>query len=265
MDAEPALRAMLDRLYTDVTSFEFPEERFERVYGEVERTLYEGTLPARVLAPLPGLRARARPRGPRRRHVARGRRPGRRAAGGRLVRRARAQRRAVRAVRARARHPHGPRRFPSPRPRIRFRRLLTALRLFKPGAVALGPLGWTRADEGAWQPFALGAAGHLRGDPWWLPRDEETDLGELGELLARSRHGGTVAWALSRFEMGCERALDTEALSDYLLGAASAARRARRHRPRQPRPAPRGALRRGGATAGRCSGEWSWRSRSSAS
>ena len=34
--AEPALRAMLDRLYEDATSFGFPEERFERLYEEVE-------------------------------------------------------------------------------------------------------------------------------------------------------------------------------------------------------------------------------------
>ena len=27
---------MLERLYEDATSFGFPEERFERVYGEVE-------------------------------------------------------------------------------------------------------------------------------------------------------------------------------------------------------------------------------------
>ena len=38
-DAEPALRAMLERLYEEGTRFEFPEERFESVYGEVERTL----------------------------------------------------------------------------------------------------------------------------------------------------------------------------------------------------------------------------------
>ena len=42
--AEPALRAMLERLYEDATSFGFPEERFERVYGEVEATLYRDAL-----------------------------------------------------------------------------------------------------------------------------------------------------------------------------------------------------------------------------
>src|ERR1051326_1741813 len=55
VDAEPALRALLDRLYADATSFEFPEERFERVYGDVERTLYENSVAATVVAPLPGL------------------------------------------------------------------------------------------------------------------------------------------------------------------------------------------------------------------
>ena len=52
--AEPALQAMLERLYEDATSFGFPEERFERVYGEVEVTLYRDAVRARVVAPLRG-------------------------------------------------------------------------------------------------------------------------------------------------------------------------------------------------------------------
>ena len=52
--AEPALAAMLVRLYEDATSFGFPEERFERVYGEVEATLYRDTVGIRVVAPLHG-------------------------------------------------------------------------------------------------------------------------------------------------------------------------------------------------------------------
>ena len=54
-EAEPALRAMLERLYEDVTDFTFPEERFERVYAEVERTLYEETQSAAVLVPVFGM------------------------------------------------------------------------------------------------------------------------------------------------------------------------------------------------------------------
>ena len=34
VDAEPALRELLDRLYDDANTFEFPEERFEKVYGD---------------------------------------------------------------------------------------------------------------------------------------------------------------------------------------------------------------------------------------
>src|SRR3954452_8570158 len=43
-DSEAGLGAMLERLYEDATSFEFPEERFERVYAEVERALFENTI-----------------------------------------------------------------------------------------------------------------------------------------------------------------------------------------------------------------------------
>ena len=46
---------MLERLYEDATSFGFPEERFERVYREVEATLYRDALAARVVAPLRGV------------------------------------------------------------------------------------------------------------------------------------------------------------------------------------------------------------------
>jgi hypothetical protein len=83
--------------------------------------------------------------------------------------------------------------------------------------VALGPLAWSRADDHAWQPVHLGSVGHLRGEPWLLTAAEEPEIRELVDLLEGARAGGAVAWALSRFEMGCERPLDTEALSDYLL------------------------------------------------
>jgi hypothetical protein len=216
IDAEPALRAMLERLYEDATSFEFPEERFERVYWDVERTLYEDSVPARVLAPLPGLlleHARVE------------------LGDGLALIAGEAADAPPEAVWPEARERSGDPNalcvlerdirtdmpLPVTEARIRFRRLVTALRLFKAGAVALGPLAWARAEVGAWQPVSLGSAGHLRGEAWALGSEEEEDLRELLDLLARSRHGGTVAWALSRFEMGCERAVDTEALSDYLL------------------------------------------------
>ena len=45
---------MLERLYEDATSFGFPEERFERVYKEVETTLFRDAVRDRVVAPLDG-------------------------------------------------------------------------------------------------------------------------------------------------------------------------------------------------------------------
>jgi hypothetical protein len=107
--------------------------------------------------------------------------------------------------------------------RARFRRLLTALRLFKPGGLAFGALAWARVDEGTWQPLALGGGGDMtgRGTPWALEPEEGPELVELVELVTASKPGGRIAWALARFEMGCERPYDTEALSDYLLALES--------------------------------------------
>src|SRR4051794_21041358 len=55
IDAEPALRAMLERLYEDATEFGLPEERFEEVYSEVEETLYADTSSGTVVAQLLGI------------------------------------------------------------------------------------------------------------------------------------------------------------------------------------------------------------------
>jgi hypothetical protein len=216
VDAEPALRALLDRVYADSTSFEFPEERFEKLYAEVERTLYEDSVAATVVAPLPGLELE---------HGRVDLGDGMSLIGGEAID---APPEAVWSdPRERAGEPHvlvvlerdirSDMPLPVTEARIRFRRLLTALRLFKSGAVSLGPFAWSRADSGAWQPVQLGTAGHLRGEPWLLTAGEEPELRELIEVLGGARAGAAMAWALSRFEMGCDRSLDTEALSDYLL------------------------------------------------
>jgi hypothetical protein len=218
-DAEPALRAMLERLYEDATDFQFPEERFERVYSEVERTLYEGTMRTAVVATLTGLVLESD-------RVDLG--------GGLMLARGNRIDAPPEAVwplapgeRERATGPNSvcalerdieadsP--LPASEARIRFRRLLTAMRLFKPGRLALLGLGWGRADGGVWQPVSLALAGAGRGDPWVLTAAEEAELRELTELVARTRQPGRVAWALARFEMGCERSTDVEALSDNLL------------------------------------------------
>jgi hypothetical protein len=224
-DSEPALAAMLERIYADATSFEFPEERFERVYAEVERALYQNTLRTAIVAPLYGFEMEhdrldlgdglflivgdkldapapavwSSPGG----EVEHGRSPN------------------VLCVLRRDVAGDDP--LPIAEARARFRRLLTALRLFKPGSIGFGPLAWARVDEGKWQPLALALSGSGvgRGMPWVLAPDEGPELVELVELVAASSPTGRIAWALRRFEMGCERPDDTEALSDYLLALES--------------------------------------------
>ena len=223
-ETEPALLAMLERLYEDATSFGFPEERFERVYEEVERTLYGGMLQATVLAPLAGVTLL----------------PGEMGLGDGL---ALASADAVEhppeaafepaepAAGEPAGEPPGPanallvlRRdieadapLPVEEAGHRFTEALTGLRLFKPGRLALGPLAFARVNEGTWQPVALAPAGPGRGDPWTLEPGESSELPEFMEVIRAARPAGPIAWALSRFEMGCERSRDAEALSDYLL------------------------------------------------
>lgn len=101
--------------------------------------------------------------------------------------------------------------------RTRFRRFLTALRLFGPGGFALGPLAYRRADAGAWQAVPLGGSGRPRGLTV-LPAGHEDELRAFANLVGRRRpRAGEVAWALARFEMGCERLAPFEALTDFLL------------------------------------------------
>jgi hypothetical protein len=218
-DSEPALRALLERLYEDATGFEFPEERFERVYTEFERTLYEDTMRASVVATVHGLvlehervdlgggmvlargdRVPAPPEavwplGPGERERALG----------------------PNTVCALERDIEADGGLPVAEARIRFRNLLTAMRLLKPGRVTFGAPAWGRADEGTWQPIALPFGGRGRGEPWTLTASEDGELAELTELVAAARLPGRIAWALARFEMGCERVSELEALSDYLL------------------------------------------------
>src|SRR3954462_4972517 len=222
-DSEAGLCAMLERLYEDATSFEFPEERFERVYGEVERALFENTIRTALIAPLHGVELEHE-----RIDLGDGLFL---IAGDKLDAPPGAVWSDVTGQVERGGPPNvlcvlrrdiaADEDLPVSEARIRFRKLLTALRLFKPGAVTFGPVGWGRVDEGAWQPLPIGFSGPARGGAWTLPADEQAAFVELVELVLEARPGGRIAWALSRFEMGCERALDTEALSDYLLALES--------------------------------------------
>ena len=210
-EAEPALRAMLERLYEDATSFVFPEERFEAVYAEVERTLYRDTTRTAVVAPLLRRRARAGAGGARRRPRARAR--------GALRRPARGGRGRGHALRARARH-RARRPAAADEAAERFRALERGMRLYKPGAVALGALALDPAGRRAL------AAGRPRPRRRRRPRRALDPGGrrggaELLEFLGAIGGRGLTGdawrgrWPASRW--AARATLDAEALSDYLL------------------------------------------------
>jgi hypothetical protein len=101
--------------------------------------------------------------------------------------------------------------------RRRFRRILTALRLFERGGYALGPVAWARTEAGSWRPVSVGASGRPR-FLTLVPAAQEAELQAFCDLVTRRAPGaGELAWALARFEMGCERLAPFEALTDYLL------------------------------------------------
>lgn len=211
-DPEPALRAMLERLYEDATNFEFPEDRFERVYADLELSLYRDTLTAAVIAPLAGLRIEAD-------RVELG--DGVALVAGETFD---APPEAVwgdagaNVLCVLERDVGSGEPLPVDEAHVRFEWLVSALRLFKAGGVTLEPFAWARTDGGTWRAHPLRtAAGHARGAGWALPRAEEDELREFLELLADARQSGRVAWALDRFIIGCSRPRDVEGLSDYLL------------------------------------------------
>jgi hypothetical protein len=95
--------------------------------------------------------------------------------------------------------------------------LVRALRLFGDGRVTLGALGWARVGAGGWSPLALGAGGRPHG-MLVVMAEQEDELRAFCSLVSRrAPHGNELAWALRRFEMGCERESPYEALTDHLL------------------------------------------------
>jgi hypothetical protein len=95
--------------------------------------------------------------------------------------------------------------------------LLRALRLFGDGRVTLGALAWARVAGGRWTALALGAGGRPHG-MLVVGAEQEDELRAFCNLVSRrAPHDNELAWALRRFELGCERESPLEALSDHLL------------------------------------------------
>ena len=109
-----------------------------------------------------------------------------------------------------------------------FRRVVTTLRLFKPGGVALGPHAWVKSGGDRWRRILTGA-GRPRPGGYRLADTELGDVAALsrglaakGTPFARAVEGAagfpsTLSRAISRFEAGLERSVTLEALNDYLL------------------------------------------------
>lgn len=98
------------------------------------------------------------------------------------------------------------------------RDLLRALRLFGDGRVTLGPLAWVRpGGEDAWSTVSLGTGGRPHG-MLVISADQEDELRAFCNLVSRrAPTDNELAWALRRFELGCERTSAYEGLSDHLL------------------------------------------------
>jgi hypothetical protein len=214
--AEAVLKEFLARLWEEVTVFELDDQRFQRTYSELESIVHEGTFLAVALVPLLGVRL-ADERWDLGGGVALAR--------GDLCE---APAEAVWAGGHEEREPStlalftvevGPQDPPPLTPaRLAFRKLLTTLRLFKRGPVALGPTAWWRIDDGPWQSVPLAFGGRPRAGELWLEPAERRELAELYELVrTRPLERGPAPWALGRFEMGCERTTPLEGLSDHLL------------------------------------------------
>jgi hypothetical protein len=91
------------------------------------------------------------------------------------------------------------------------------MRLFKPGGIGLGPYAFVPNGGAGWRRIATGAPAP-RGGGYRLDQEETERLVELAETLeARPDPAGPLAWAVRRFELGCERPSPLEGLSDHLL------------------------------------------------
>jgi hypothetical protein len=102
----------------------------------------------------------------------------------------------------------------------RLRRLQTALRLWDDAEPSLAPIAWARTDGGPWLsvPLATGLR-RMDGDCLLSPEEEDPLRAFCALIARRTPRAGELAWALRRFELGCERSSPWEALSDWLLAA----------------------------------------------
>jgi hypothetical protein len=213
--SEAALEAFLAAVFAQRSEFGFEPAHFEASYGELERALYEGHCTATVVAPVMGIAL-----DPDTVELELGE-------GLSLIRGDALGDAPAEAVWGDGEEPNvlallaidqeRSDRPPVSVARARFRRILSALRLFERGGYALGPVAYARSEVGSWRPVPIGVSGRPR-LLTLVPAAQQEELKAFYRLLSRRSPGsGELRWALARFEMGCERVAPVEALTDYLL------------------------------------------------
>jgi hypothetical protein len=212
--ADAALRCFLGVVFDEATEFELSTERFERAYAELESALYQGYDVITVLVPLQGLALESDevPIGD-----------------GLTLARADAvldppedfPRAGDAAVAVLTLERDDDETSPMVVATRRVRMLLTALRLFDDGAFGVAGAAWARRDAGRWRMGSLPIAPAPPSDEVMVvDPDAEDELRAFVNLVPRRLpRRGDVAWALRRFELGCERRRRLEALTDHLLAA----------------------------------------------
>jgi len=208
--ADAALQAFLTAMWADATEFEFSAHRFEAAFAELEGAVYEGCELALVVTPVDGLVIESE-------EVALG--DGLRLVRGISLQDAPPELRAdeYATVAVLTLEGEGP---SFERAGKRLRRLQTALRLWDDAEPALGPTAWARTDGAPWLAIPLATGLRRPSGDCLLASDEEDPLRAFCSLIARrTPRAGELAWALRRFELGCERSTALEALTDWLLSA----------------------------------------------
>jgi hypothetical protein len=211
---QEALSVFLECVFAERSGFGFEPAHFEAAYAELERALYEGHCTATVIAPVLGVAL-----DPDTTELSLG-------DGLSLIRGDALADAPPEAVWGETEEPNvlalmaidqeRSDRPPVSVARARFRRIVSALRLFERGGYALGPVGWARTEAGSWRSVPIGVSGRPR-LLTLIPTAQEDELRAFYRLVARRAPGPELAWALGRFEMGCERLAPFDALTDYLL------------------------------------------------
>ena len=100
---------------------------------------------------------------------------------------------------------------------LMLRDLISVVRLFKEGGVGLGPYAYAPTGEGTWKRIPTGVP-RTRPGGYRLSAAEAEELADFARRLeVRPDPEGSLAWAVARFEMGCDRPTALEGLSDHLL------------------------------------------------